>query len=523
MMLNAAGNMNGNMNGMLRQRSRRRILPVLKAVPKMKQNLAVEEIRRQEPVAAASVMHHVNDCQILMHLLLDPINVLLLAAPLGIAASYFGMSHAVVFCLCFLGLIPLAKLLGDATEHLAENMNQTIGGLLNATFGNAAEVIVTVTAINHGLLTIVKESLLGSILSNVLLVLGMSFFAGGITRKEQRFPGAAALINVTMLLVAVMCFALPTIFAFKAPEDAVLKMSRLSAVALMVGYVAFLVFQLFTHVEVFSDEAEGGEDPENGTKGDLRDLGSKAELPVKYVDSDGDRIEFRVNPANQVDYYVNGQLEIRDLRSLYAEGLMLSAQLPGGAQRQSKVKPGEEEVIGRALALVGRRLEETSAPEDEGGALKTPFALGLLLVATILVAIVSEFLVDSLDGLVKEWGVPEAFLGAIVLPIVGNACEHASAIRMAWNNKVATSIAIAVGSSTQVAMLVMPFAVLYAWAIQQPLDFDLGAMGLAILSFSVLVVFSIVMDGKSNWLEGFMLMLAYCIVAVLFWCTPDVD
>jgi len=105
------------------------------------------------------------------------------------------------FLLCFLALVPLAKLLGDATEHLAENLNQTIGGLLNATFGNAVEMIITMNAIKNGLLGIVKSSLLGSILSNLLLVLGMAFFAGGLAKPVQKFSGAAALINITMLLV----------------------------------------------------------------------------------------------------------------------------------------------------------------------------------------------------------------------------------------------------------------------------------------------------------------------------------
>mmetsp|Transcript_1598 Transcript_1598/g.4725 ORF Transcript_1598/g.4725 Transcript_1598/m.4725 type:complete len:388 (-) Transcript_1598:176-1339(-) len=155
--------------------------------------------------------------------ILDFVNVLLLAWPLGCASYFLEWGEIWTFWLNFLAMIPLAKILGDATEELAAGLhNDTVGGLLNATFGNAVEMIITISAIREGLLEIVKKSLLGSILSNLLLVLGMAFFFGGLTRSEQRFPGAAALINITMLLVGIMSFSLPTVFSMSAPEHAIL-------------------------------------------------------------------------------------------------------------------------------------------------------------------------------------------------------------------------------------------------------------------------------------------------------------
>jgi len=159
--------------------------------------------------------------------------------------------------------------------------------------------------------------------------------------------------------------------------------------------------------------------------------------------------------------------------------------------------------------------------KEEPAVLSLPLALMLLLVCTIIVAVLSELMVDSIEGVVKEVGIPEAFVGVILLPIVGNACEHASAIRMAYHNKMATAIAIAVGSSTQIALLVMPFSVIAAWCLGKPLDLNMHPTGLAVMFLSVLVVFSIVMDAKSNWLEGFMLVLSYCLVAVLYWFTSS--
>eukprot|EP00401_Gymnodinium_catenatum_P041944 CAMPEP_0117532768 /NCGR_PEP_ID=MMETSP0784-20121206/39538_1 /TAXON_ID=39447 /ORGANISM="" /LENGTH=434 /DNA_ID=CAMNT_0005329171 /DNA_START=135 /DNA_END=1439 /DNA_ORIENTATION=+ len=379
------------------------------------------------------------NCQILKALLLDPINILLISAPAGGFLFYRDGSPAIVFSLCFVGLIPLAKLLGDATDHLAENFNQTIGGLLNATFGNAVECILTLNAIKQGLVEIVKMTLLGSILSNLLLVLGMSFFVGGLTMPVQNFRGTAAMINVTMLFVGILSCSVPTVFAFSAPYDAILSISRVSACFVGIGYVAYLFFQLYTHADIFEDTA---------------------------LESDSANGKETVNCIDEC----------------------------GGPNRN-----GEED-----HAILG-----------------VPWALALLFISTVAVAFFTEFMVESVHGAVDQWHVPEAFVGVILLPIVGNACEHASAVRMAYQNKVATAIAIAIGSSTQIALLVMPFAVIAGWIADEPLDFNLGATGLAVLYSAVLVVFSIIIDSQTNWLEGFMLVLSYCLVAVLYWYTPN--
>jgi len=397
------------------------------------------------------------NAHILWDLMLDPINLLLVAAPFGIAGKLNSWPDQLTFALCFVALVPLAKLLGDATEHLAESLNQTIGGLLNATFGNAVEMIITLNAIKAGQLDIVKSSLLGSILSNLLLVLGMAFFAGGLSKPEQRFSGAAALINITMLLVGTMSFSLPTIFSVGKPEGASLEVSRVSALFVSVGYVAYLVFQLHTHVEIFEDDSEADE----------------AEV---------------------------------DMEAARTTAMLDAAPPTRGTGDCEAAEP----------------LATTLEPgASEEGILSVPWALGLLLVSTLAVAFLSEVMVDSIDGMVEAWRVPRAFVGVILLPIVGNACEHASAVRMAYNSKMGTAIAIAVGSSTQIAMFVMPFSVLAGWVVGQPLDLNLGATGLSVIFLSVLVVFSIVMDGKSNWLEGFLLTLAYCLVAVLYWHTTE--
>lgn len=160
---------------------------------------------------------------------------------------------------------------------------------------------------------------------------------------------------------------------------------------------------------------------------------------------------------------------------------------------------------------------EAAADEEEEPQINVCTSLLLLFVTTIFVASSSEFLVSSIDGLVEDWGMSKTFVGVIILPIVGNACEHAGAIRMAMYEKVDITIGIAVGSSTQIALFVVPFAVIAGWWIDQPMDLNFGDMNVGVMLFAVLITFSIVSDGSSNWLEGFMLMMAYCVAATLYW------
>jgi Ca2+:H+ antiporter len=361
----------------------------------------------------------------------DPISIMLVFWPIGWASSLLEWADAITFATNFLAMIPLAKILGDATEELAAGLkNDTVGGLLNATFGNAVEMILTVQMLRENKIEVVKGTLLGSILSNLLLVLGMSFFAGGLTQrdgtrmnKEQTFSPGAALTNMTMLLIATCAFALPTVFFQLLPVDdeglgkqLELTVSRWCSTYILSAYMAFLFFQLYTHVNMF------------------------------------------------------------------------------------KSNDDEEDVEAQLSPWVSTML---------------------LFVTTCFVSLTSELLVDSIDGIVKDWNIGQAFIGVILLPIVGNACEHAGAVRMAIHDKVDITIGIAVGSSTQVALFVVPFSVLVGWMMNVEMDLNLNALNVTVLMFSVLICFSILSDGSSNWLEGYMLMIAYLVVATLFWFVPE--
>jgi len=346
------------------------------------------------------------------------LNLLLIFVPLGIVSHFSKWSSAAIFCCNFAAIVPLAGILGAATESLAVHTGQMVGGLLNATFGNAVEMIVTIQAINKGLISVVQGSLLGSILSNLLLVLGMAFFAGGLTRKEQKFSAAGAGATMMCLVLGSIALALPTIYNCVpgTSEHDVLEISRVSSVIIAIVYILFLIFQLGTHAHLFS--------------------------------------------------------------------------------------AGDEE-------------------EDEEAPLSIVSSLALLFGCTLCVSYCSEFLVDSIEDVSEEYGLPKAFIGVILLPIVGNAAEHVTAVTVAMRGKMDLTIGVAVGSSTQIVLFVIPFAVIVGWVCDQPMTLDFRVFDASVLILSCFIAVIVLQDGSSNWLEGCMLMATYLLVAVISWYVPD--
>lgn len=350
------------------------------------------------------------------------LNLLLLFAPLALWAHAGGWQDTWVFAFNFLVMIPLANLLGEATEALAFHTGETIGGLVNATFGNVVEVVVAVLALANGQIVVVQSSLIGSVLSNLLLVLGCSFIAGGVTKKENHFNAVGASANSSLLMLASFAMLIPSyIFYFSDHESEetrvakTLLVSRIAALFLLFMYAQLLFFQLYTHLELF--QGEPGEDDD-------------------------------------------------------AEHVGLSM---------------------RASALV-------------------------LLVSTLLVALFSELLVGSIDGFANELQLSKPFIGIILLPIVGNAVEHVTAVKVALNDKMELAMGVAVGSATQVSLFVVPVVVVAGWAFGEPMTLAFPRFEILVYLMSIIIVYAIIADGKSNWLEGSMLLTAYALVAVsLVW------
>ena len=183
------------------------------------------------------------------------IYVLLIFAPIAAGLEFAHADHLILFAVSAIALIPLAKLIGDSTEHLATYYGPTAGSLLNVTFGNAAEIIISVVAISAGLIDLVKASITGSIIGNILLILGLSVIAGGFRYKEQTFSRENIGIQSSMLFLAIIGLAVPTILAstiLSPLENQVQILSDALAVILLIVYILGIVFTFITHKHLFT-------------------------------------------------------------------------------------------------------------------------------------------------------------------------------------------------------------------------------------------------------------------------------
>ena len=230
------------------------------------------------------------------------LNWLLIAVPIAAYAKLAHLDESIQFIFSMIGIMPLAFLMGKATEEIATRTSESVGGLLNATFGNAAEIIIAVVAVfaaasafsendidgANAMITLVKTSLIGSILGNLLLVMGLSFLWGGLRHKEQNFNPQVVGINTTLLLLSTICLILPTVFHIALSISGideteiisgVLMVSRLTAIVLMASYALLLFFQLKTHSDMMSGSSHDHEEPTM----ELRDAGLLLLIATVFV------------------------------------------------------------------------------------------------------------------------------------------------------------------------------------------------------------------------------------------------
>ncbi|HEY8477796.1 MAG TPA: calcium/proton exchanger [Chloroflexota bacterium] len=349
------------------------------------------------------------------------LHLLLVFIPITFALEALHAPPLAVFLTAAVAIIPLAALIGESTESLSHRAGPGIGGLLNATFGNAAEAILAFIALRAGLLEVVKASITGSILGNLLLVLGLSMLLGGLGRERQTFNRTAAGASAAMLVLALAALVLPAIFDLAVfgrlgptpPE--VLWFSLLVSIVLLGVYTGSLVFSLRTHRELFAP------------------VGEEAHPPTA---------------------------------------------LPSGV------------------------------------------AVGVLMVAAALTALVAEVLVATVEDAAHALGMTELFIGVVVVAVVGNAAEHFSAVIFAMRNKMDLAVTIAVGSSTQIALLIAPLLVLVSFVLGTPMALTFNAFELIALAFGTLIVNVIALDGESNWFEGLQLLAVYLVLAIAFYVVP---
>jgi len=321
------------------------------------------------------------------------------------------------FMFSFVAIMPLAKLLGDATEQLSSSLGQTLAGLCNASFGNAVEIIVGVAALFRDELRIVQTSMLGSILSNILLVLGCSFLAAGFKRPESVFQVTAAQTSSSLMTLACITLVIPAAYKLTLPqepddESGILLISRGTSILLLIVYCAYLFFQLKSHQHLYEADVEETEPEMN---------------------------------------------------------------LPSAA-----------------VSLLG---------------------------VTLVTAFCADYLVASIEEFADRYHIPKPFIGLILLPIVANAAEHVTSVWMAMKNQMELTITISVGSSIQIATFVVPLLVILGWITGHELSLFFANFETIVLFVSVILTNTLIQDGKSNYMEGLMLITLYIVVALAFWVT----
>ena len=338
---------------------------------------------------------------------------LLIFVPISLISEYFHLQQTWIFVFSALAIIPLAGIMGESTEVISYYAGNRIGGFLNATFGNATELIISFFAMKAGLFDVVKASIAGSVIGNILLVLGFSMLAGGIKYKTQHFNQKVIDVTSSMLLFAVIGLAIPALFTYAVPAKLLTTryegLSIVVAVIMFAIYILSLVFSFFTHKDLYAAEAQ-------------------------------------------------------------------QEQVPKWSLKK---------------------------------------AIIILVVATIFIGIESEIFVGTVEPMTKALGLSEFFVGIILVPIIGNAAEHSTAVMMALKNKMNVAVEIALGSSLQIILFVTPVLILLS-LLFKPMSIVFNTFELAALLFSVLIANRLASDGESNWLEGVQLVAVYLIIAAAF-------
>jgi len=353
-------------------------------------------------------------------------SLLLFLLPVAVASHNLEWGASWDFLLNFLVIIPLALLLGDVTEDLACRFGDVAGGLLNATFGNVVEIILSIQALRRGLYTVVSMTLIGSVLSNLLLVAGTCFFVGGLKYKVQTFSSNAVKAYASMLFLATIGVCIPSVYKAHLKwlttdvdvSQEVLDISRVAAVILLLMYVAYLVFSLYTHHDLFA----GDDDDE------------------------------------------------------------------------------EEEVP--ELSVTG--------------------AMTMLTAITAMITLSSNYLTSSIEAVSESSGLNQQFIGVVLLPVIGNACEHLTAVMVAMKNKMDLSMSVALGSSIQIAIFAIPLAVIAGWVMgpgegaATAYAMELDPLSTLMFFLSVMLGIVVISDGRSQWLIGLLLLGTYVLIGATY-------
>jgi Ca2+:H+ antiporter len=353
------------------------------------------------------------------------LNYLLIFLPVALGLWWFGGSPLLVFATSALAVMPLAELMGDATESLSRYLGSTAGSLLNASLNNAPEIIIALFALRNGLVDVVKASLTGSILGNLLCGMGAAMFLGGLKRREQQFDSRFAGMNGNLLTLAVFGLLIPAVFHFGSPGS-VREISRAISFVLLLTYAASLVYIA---------------------------MAPRSVKPISLGDAKA---------------------------------------------RESERVPAESRTVSWSWS----------------------YALGVLGLVTLGLAVMSEIMTDALEPTAKQLGLTPLFAGVILLAMVSNIPQFYNAADFARKDQMDLTMGVTLGASTQVAILVAPLLVLCGPLLGEPMDLIFTPVEILSILLAVVAARSLTSDGESNWLEGLMLLAVYLMLGMGFYFLP---
>ncbi|PNH27347.1 hypothetical protein VD0002_g4950 [Verticillium dahliae] len=482
------------------------------------------------------------------------LNSLLVFVPVGLASYLSGMSPILTFITNVIAIVPLSALLTDATERIANDAGDTVGALLNISLGNLVELIIFVALVNNHI-RIVQASILGSIIVNLLLILGSALFASTFSRHDASAPSTSnTQLLSCLLLVSVFVFLMPTAFDYtfegsKGADKAILKMSRISAIMVLVIYVLYFVHELRTRpVAHDAIPAEGTGTQRSHWAVPEPQIPSRSRaytLPprtIRFADDGTPTVpHFPGKPADQIEMAnldkVASSSNDNDIDPVNSfPGRPLSTEPSIRSRRHSRSNSGSA-ATSRAPSAPGfmrsgpTTLELMRTSSNQAHVQHRPtgsrfMSIVVLVVTSALMSMCAEFLVSTIDAVTHQGHLSEPVIGLIILPIVGNIAEYITVVTVAAKDKLDLAVAVAVGSSIQIALCVTPLTIIAGWILNRQLALTFNIFEMATLLGSVLIVNMLILnDGgtaaKTNGLKGALMCACYAIIGLGAYLSPE--
>jgi Ca2+:H+ antiporter len=426
---------------------------------------------------------------------------LLVFAALAVVLAFLhiAVSPLLLFVIAGLGILPLAALIGQSVEQVAEHTGERIGGLLFATFGNATELIIGLLALSEGLVDVVRASIIGSILGNVLLVLGVATLVGGLKQGRLHFEVRPASQYASLLALCLSGLFLPAVAELLASRSGQVQiaergslLSDFIAVLLLLGYLASILFSVFRIRDTGTEE--------EGERSEIDPVwGARSQAAIARL------LAYRREVAGSANPHKSGVL-----RQIDTTVHTIAAHEAGESGQTSTVAASTGSAPGADAEKPTSSEKATPKEEPKPNLWR---ALALLVAATVGVGVISDILVGTIEPFTKVLGWNPAFVGLVFVPLIGGIPEYFNTINMALDKRMGMVLAASAGSSIQIALLVAPILVLVSLLAPQRLDLifsvvEIGALGLAAFLFS-----EITHDGELVWLEGLLLVLLYAMLA----------